>query len=152
MRTILVFTFFSILNFLPHQIFAQVKHFQGSWTKIGTTYVFEFDLYLNHRDNNVVTGHFDWKVVRFDEKSPQSRDYYKPKLGKTAKEFVRGTYNPTTKEYFLKGYKKDDPNWIISTDEYRLKLDEYDDISGKTKSNNTWKGRINGNAVKKETA
>ena len=41
---------------------------------------------------------------------------------------------------------------IISTDHYRLKLDENGDIGGDSKAHNTWKGRINGNAVKNDLA
>ena len=131
---------------------AQERHFQGTWTMIGTTYIFEFDLFLKHDANDNVVGHFDWKVVSYDKNSPSSKDYYEPKLGTKAKEFVRGTFNATTKEYFLKGYKKEDPHLIISTDHYRLKLDENGDIGGDSKAHNTWKGRINGNAVKNDLA
>jgi hypothetical protein len=137
---------------VSNNLIAQEKHFQGAWTMIGTTYVFEFDLYLKHDANNNVVGHFDWKVAKFDEHSPSSKDYYQPKIGKTAKEFVRGTFNPATKEYVLKGYKKDDPHMIISTDHYRLKLDENGDIGGDSKAHNTWKGRINGKEVKSDLA
>ena len=135
-----------------NQLLAQEKHFNGTWTLIGTTYVFEFDLYLKHDQSNNVAGHFDWKVANYDENSADSKRYYEPKLGSTAKEFVRGTFNPNTKEYFLKGYKKVDPHLIISTDSYRLKIDENGDIGGDTKAHNTWKGRINGNAVKNDLA
>ena len=135
-----------------NQLLAQEKHFNGTWTMIGTTYVFEFDLFLKHDQNNNVAGHFDWKVTKYDENSVDSKSYYEPKLGSTAKEFVRGTFNPNTKEYFLKGYKKEDPHLIISTDSYRLKIDENGDIGGDSKAHNTWKGRINGNAVKNDLA
>lgn len=152
MRKYFLLSLFALLSFNANDLFAQNQHFQGAWTMIGTTYVFEFDLYLKDGDWNNVTGYFDWKVANYDENSPASRDYYQSKLGTTAKEFVRGTYNPETREYILKGYKKEDPNEIISTDLYRLQLDENGDIGGDSKAHNTWKGRINGNALKKNTA
>jgi hypothetical protein len=152
MRNTFLFVLFATLMSVSNNLIAQEKHFQGSWTMIGTTYVFEFDLYLKHDANNNVAGHFDWKVTDYDKHSPASKDYYQPKIGKTAKEFVRGTFNPKTKEYFLKGYKKDDPHLIISKDHYRLKLDENGDIGGDSKAHNTWKGRINGKKVRKEIA
>jgi len=152
MRKYLLFAFFALLSLNPSELIAQEKHFEGTWTMIGTTYVFEFDLYLKHDAKNNVAGHFDWKVVNYDKHSPASKDYYQPKLGTAAKEFVRGSFNPTTKEYYLKGYKKEDPNLIISTDIYRLKVDENGDIGGDSKAHNTWKGRINGNAVQNDLA
>ena len=145
-----MFVLFVVLSFSSTCLTAQNKHFQGTWTMIGTTYVFEFDLYLKHEEGNNVTGYFDWEVVRYDENSLESKDYYQPKLGTTAKEFVRGKFNPKTKEYLLKGFKKDDPHQIISPDLYRLQLDENGDIGGDSKAHNTWLGRINGNDVEKE--
>ena len=152
MRNIFLTALFTLLSLSFNELIAQEKHFQGTWTMIGTTYVFEFDLYLKQDVANNVAGHFDWKVIKYDEQSPSSKDYYQSKLGTTAKEFVRGTFNPKTKEYYLKGYKKEDPQMIISTDHYRLKLDENDDIGGDSKAHNTLKGRINGNAVKNDLA
>ncbi len=152
MRKYFLLSLFALLSFNANDLVAQNKHFQGTWTMIGTTYVFEFDLYLNHDAENNVAGYFNWKVTDYDLNSPASRDYYQPKLGTTAKEFVRGSYNPETKQYLLKGYKKEDPNEIISTDIYRLQLDENGDIGGDSKAHNTWKGRINGKAVKKDMA
>ena len=152
MRKVFLFVLFVFLSLISNELIAQIKHFHGTWTMIGTTYVFEFDLYLKHEEGNKVAGHFDWKAVRYDENSPASIDYYQPKIGATAKEFVRGTFNPKTNQYLLKGYKKDDPQMIISTDIYRLQLDEYDDIGGDSKAHNTWLGRINGSAVKKNAA
>ena len=152
MRNFRLLILITSFTFSCTQLLAQENHFRGTWTMIGTTYAFEFDLFLKHDANNNVAGHFDWKVVQYDENSPESKDYYKPKLGTTAKEFVRGTFNPKTKEYILRGYKKEDPNLIISTDIYRLIIDDNGDIGGDSKAHNTWKGRINGNAVQNDLA
>ena len=147
MRKYILLTFFIYLNFSFVKLIAQEKHFQGTWTMIGTTYIFEFDLFLKHDTKNHVAGHFDWKVTNYDKHSLSSKDYYEPKLGATAKEFVRGHFDPAAKEYYLRGYKKEDLHLIISTDHYRLKLDENDDIGGESKAHNTWKGRINGKTI-----
>ena len=132
---------------MSHALSSQTQHFQGTWTKLGTTYVFEFDLVLKHAGNQV-EGYFNWKITRLDENELLSKTYYKDKIGLTAKEYVKGTYNPATKEYLLKGYKKDDPNAIIGLDTYRLKVDENGDLGGDTNANGSWKGRINGEEVK----
>lgn len=131
-------------------IFAQTKHFQGTWTKLGTTYVFEFDLYLNHTEGKNVDGYFDWKVTAPDEKNVYSTSHYNERLGTTAREYLKGTYDEKSKTYVLSGYKKDDPNLIIDPDDYILKVDENGDIGGKTKAHGTWKGRINGKPLEGE--
>ena len=87
----------------------------------------------------------DWDEYEeeYDEYDDASREYYSDKLGLTAKEYVKGTFDPAKNEYYLTGYKKDDPNLIIGIDTYRLKVDEYENIGGTTKANGSWKGRIN---------
>ncbi len=142
MKTLLFLSLFLLTSY-PDAA-CQTQHFRGSWTRIGTNYLFDFDLHLEHGAGNQVQGHFDWKFVQYDETDEFSVSYYRNKIGATAKEYVKGTWNPTTRTYHLKGYKKDDPNAIIATDEYLLKLDSDGDIGGETKSHNTWLGRING--------
>lgn len=147
MKKLLLLFFLGLFCSSASQLFGQNKHFQGTWTKVGTTYVFEFDLHLEHSKDNQVTGFFKWQVTGMDDKSKFSQDHYDSRLGTTAKEFVKGTFNPATKTYKLSGYKKEDPNLIISLDHYILKIDEKGDIGGNTRAHGTWKGRINGKPV-----
>ena len=56
-------------------LLSQSRHFQGSWTKLETTYVFDFDLYLKHDNNNTVEGYFEWKAVKYDTGSLSSEAY-----------------------------------------------------------------------------
>lgn len=126
---------------------AQIQLFHGTWTRLGTGYVFDFDLKLEHGAGNKVQGFFDWKFVQYDEKDPFSVSYYKDKIGLTAKEYVKGTYDPATKTYHVTGYAKDDPDAIISLDEYLLKVDGNGDLGGETRSQNTWLGRINAKSL-----
>ena len=127
---------------------AQTKYFQGNWTKLGTTYDFQFELTLHVARNNQVKGVFHWTFVQYDENFSPSKDYYESKLGLTAKEYVRGTYDPKTKQYILKGYKKDDPHQIIGLDLYRIKEDGTgNNIGGDTRAHHTWQGRINGKRI-----
>ncbi len=135
---------------LPTFLFSQNKHFQGAWSKLGTTYSFEFDLYLHHAENNKVEGFFDWKVANMDENSQLSINHYDSRIGTTAKEFVKGKYNPLKREYHIIGYRKEDPNLIISLDEYFLQVDKIGELEGKTKAHGTWKGRIKGKETNKE--
>jgi len=137
--SLLVTTFCLNLN-------AQTHLFHGSWTRVGTSYLFEFDLHLEHTGNNV-EGYFIWKFVQYDETDGFGADYYKDKIGLTAREYVHGTWNPADHSYHLKGYKKDDPNMIIALDEYLLRMDDNGDLGGDTCSHGTWLGRINANSL-----
>lgn len=130
-----------------HTLFCQTKQFKGTWTKINTTYIFEFDLILKINKTNQVEGYFNWKVVQSDEKDSFMQEYYEPRLGKTAKEYVKGTYDPVKGVYKLRGCKKDDPHQIIALDTYELAEDKAGDVGGKTFANGTWLGRINGKEV-----
>lgn len=125
---------------------AQVRQFKGTWTKINTTYVFEFDLILKHQGNKV-EGYFIWKVIQLDENSSFSKNHYKDRIGLTGKEFIRGSWYPSTNSYKFQGYRKEDPHQIIGLDYYELQLDEFDDIGGKTSTAGSWLGRINGKLV-----
>ncbi len=143
---------FLVLLLTSVSLSAQIKHFKGNWTKVGTTYDFAFDLYIKHLGGNQVEGVFSWEFVNYDENQPFSKDYYEEKIGQQAKEFVRGTYDQKTKQYYLKGYKKEDPNLIISLDHYRLKEDADGNIGGDTKALGTWLGRINGKVIRTDQA
>lgn len=138
----IIFTSLLIANFLVDAT-CQTQLFHGTWFRLGSDYLFEFDLHLEHGAGNAVSGYFNWKVVKYDENDAFGAEYYRDKLGMTAKEYVSGTWDATTHTYYLKGYHKDDPNAIIALDEYQLKVDENGDIGGETKSHGTWLGRIN---------
>ena len=129
-------------------LFSQTQQFNGTWTKVNTTYEFEFDLILEVKTSNRVEGYFIWKLVRSDENNTLSKQYYEKKMGMTGKEYVKGTYHSASGEYILRGYKKQDPNAIIGMDTYHLKLGENGDIGGTTNANGTWLGRIKGKQVR----
>ena len=136
----------SILLVATLNLSAQVRQFSGTWTKLNTTYVFEFDLILKHQGNKV-EGYFIWKVVQYDENSNTSKSHYEDRLGLTGKEYVRGSWYPSKNMYKFKGYRKDDPHQIIGLDHYELNLDQQGDIGGRTRTFGTWLGRINGKLV-----
>ncbi len=125
---------------------AQTHLFHGSWTRLGTGYLFDFDLHLEHTGNKV-EGYFNWKFVQYDETDGFGTEYYKDKIGLTAREYVQGTWNPAERSYHLKGYKKDDPHTIIALDEYLLRVDGNGDLGGDTRSHGTWLGRINAKSL-----
>lgn len=126
---------------------AQTHLFQGSWTRLGTSYRFDFELHLEHGAGNSVKGYFNWKFVQYDENDSFSVSYYRDKIGATAREYVSGTWNPADRTYRLKGYKTEDPHAIIAMDEYLLKVDGNGDLGGDTRSHDSWLGRINAKAL-----
>ncbi|MBK9017283.1 MAG: hypothetical protein IPM82_26295 [Saprospiraceae bacterium] len=145
MKTLLILGLFTA-TFLQNAD-CQTQLFHGTWTRLGSNYLFEFDLHLEHGAGNNVEGYFNWKFVQYDEEDAFSVSYYKDKIGATAKEYVRGTWDPTSHTYHLKGYKKDDPDTIIALDEYLLKVDGNGDLGGDTKSHDSWLGRINAKSL-----
>lgn len=145
MKTILATILLTVL--LAAGAIGQTHLYYGTWTRLGNEYIFEFDLHLEHSTGNKVTGYFNWKFVQYDKNDAFSVSYYEDKIGMTAKEYVSGTWDATARTYHFKGYKKDDPNAIIALDEYRLKVDGNGDLSGDTRSHDSWLGRINPKAL-----
>ena len=142
--------FLLILLSFSTSLLSQTQQFNGTWTKINTTYQFDFDLILKINNSNQVEGYFIWKVIKYDEKNMLSKKHYKNKINLTATEYVKGIYHPSKNEYVLKGYKKSDPHNIIGIDIYNLKLDKNGNLEGTTNANGSWLGRINGKQIEME--
>lgn len=132
------------LVFSSECLIGQTDQFVGSWTKEGTTYVFDFILILNHVGEGQVEGQFRWTVAKPDENAPQSVMWYQSKIGLQATEHVRGTFNSSTNELVIQGYRKDDPHMIIALDEYRLKVIGDHTLQGISKAHGSWEGIIDG--------
>jgi hypothetical protein len=65
------------------------------------------------------------------------------KVGKSAVEFVRGTYDATSHVLRLTGYSKTDPDTVISLDRYHLLLaDNGIVIGGMTATGGSWQGSL----------
>jgi len=65
------------------------------------------------------------------------------KVGLTAVEYVKGSYDQGTRMLTMEGYRKDDPNDIVSLDKYRLVLAEGSrSLEGKTWNHGGWRGRL----------
>lgn len=106
----------------------------GEWSNHEGFY-FTFSLNLEEQASGLFTGAFIWRL----EKSPRS--FEQPKLGTTAVEYVRGTYNTANRKLTLQGFRKDDPHQIIGIDRYELTLSENAELlAGATKDHGTWKG------------
>jgi len=142
--------FLCLILTISSTLSSQTLQFNGTWTKVSTTYKFDFDLILKVSSSNQVEGYFLWKVIEYDKNNILSKQHYEKKINLTAKEYVKGIYYPSKGEYVLKGYKKDDPDNIIGIDIYELKIDRNGELGGITNSNGSWLGRINGKQIEKD--
>jgi hypothetical protein len=90
---------------------------------------------LNPDAGGSIDGKINWPLRR----SPRSSD--QPKIGLSATEFVRGSYDPGARILRLSGYRKDDPNEVIGLDKDKLFLaDNGNALGGITESGGTWQG------------
>lgn len=109
---------------------------KGEWsTESGT--LLDFDLSLAETDNGRVEGQIRWtmrKTVR-----PDKMD----KVGLSAIEFVRGTFEPDG-SVTLTGYRKDDPdNLLVLLDQYRLQISpDAKSLNGLARNGGKWNGRV----------
>jgi hypothetical protein len=109
----------------------------GQWSSpFGTT--FSANVYLEAiGTSNGVQGNINWTMKSTPQESKQS------KIGLTAVEYIKGSYNPETRLLVMEGYRKDDPNNIITLDKYRLVLAEDSrSLGGATWNHGRWRGRL----------
>lgn len=122
-----------------------VGTWKGEWSN-HTGFYYTFILELREDKTGDISGEFIWKLI----KSPRSDE--QKKLGLTATEYVRGTYNSHSRKLNIKGVRKEDPNEIIGMDVYDLTLSKNGAVlEGKTENHGTWKGVFYGlRQLKKE--
>lgn len=143
----LVATVFFISGFPDGHVDAQnlgSSRWQGAWTS-PDRYLFQAEMTLTVANNGSVDGSIKWTLLRSPRGSEQS------KIGLTAMEHVKGTYDSSAKLVTMTGYRKDDPYTIIGVDVYRLLLaDRGNAIVGVTSANGTWEGRFSARKVQRE--
>jgi hypothetical protein len=108
----------------------------GSWSTASGT-LFDFDLTLA-RDNNALSGSIRWTMRR------TARSDKSDKIGHSANEFVRGTYDPLTGVVNLSGYSKDDPDDVlVMVDVYKLQISgEGRKLTGAARNGGKWNGKV----------
>ena len=100
----------------------------GDWTGKSAYFTAKMDL---TETSGRIDGRIVWTLMR---SSNPAKGY---KTGTSAVEFVRGSFDPTTRLAKLAGYRKDDPNDIIILDRYDLSLStDKQTLSGKSKNGN----------------
>jgi hypothetical protein len=135
----------SLLHFAPAAAASRSSHaspVDGLWNGFWTTYepgsqgfVYEAAMTLRSEANNSVAGQINWALRRSGRSSEDA------KVGKTATEFVRGSYEPASHVLRLEGYSKTDPDSVIGLDRYHLLLaDNGNVLGGLTATGGTWRG------------
>jgi hypothetical protein len=112
----------------------------GVWTSVSPKdagYVYFASFNMTVQPDNSIEGAITWTI----KASPRPEE--QAKIGLTGTEYVHGVYDEASKMAQFEGYKKDDPNSILSLDKYRLILAPNNQVlGGITWSNGTWQGLI----------
>lgn len=110
----------------------------GTWsTESGT--LFDFELRLGAIGENGLAGQITWTMRRTARPDKES------KIGLSATEWVRGSFDPVERTVRLKGERKDDPdNVLVMLDEYKLKISaDAKTLSGIARNGGKWNGKVN---------
>lgn len=109
---------------------------QGDWTN-PAGYLYTCEIILKVDQSNNIDGYINWIL----QKSPRADE--QAKIGLSAREYVKGTYDPQTRLFTFSGYEKDDLYSIIGLDNYKLTLSaDNNTLSGITEDNGPWDGQI----------
>jgi len=102
----------------------------GTWTGDWNSRSAHFKAAANlNESGGRVDGKILWTLIRHS--NPQKSQ----KGGSTAVEYVRGTFDPTTRAITLAGYRKEDPDNIVVLDRYNLTLSaDGKTMNGRSKS------------------
>jgi hypothetical protein len=110
---------------------------RGQWSTDSGT-LLDFELTLSDTPNNSVDGQIKWTLRRTVR--PDKVD----KIGQSAIEYVRGTFDPTTGSLKMSGYNKDDPNNVlVMVDDYKLTVSpDGKTLNGQAKNGGKWNGHV----------
>lgn len=110
---------------------------KGDWST-GTGALLDFELALSDTGNNSISGQIKWTLRRTTR--PDKMD----KVGLSAIEFVRGTFDPATGSLRMSGYGKDDPNNVlVMVDEYKLTVSpDNRTLTGLARNGGKWNGHV----------
>ena len=110
---------------------------KGEWSTSSGT-LLDIEISLTEAPANGLDGHIKWtlrKTVR-----PDKMD----KIGLSAIEYVRGTFDPATGAVVVNGFRKDDPNGVlVMVDDYKLTVSrDGKSLTGLARNGGKWNGRL----------
>ena len=114
-----------------------VGKWRGEWSTTSGS-LFDFELTLTSTGGRALDGQIRWTMRRTAR--PDKAD----KVGFSATEFVRGSYDPATQRVDLAGYDKSDPNgMLVMLDVYQLNLSsDGRTLNGLARNGGKWNGHV----------
>ena len=110
---------------------------KGDWsTTTGT--LLDIEITLNDTNNNGLDGQIKWTLRKTAR--PDKTD----KIGLSATEFVRGTFDPAAGAIKMSGYRKDDPDTVlVMLDDYKLTISpDGKSLTGLARNGGKWNGHL----------
>ena len=111
-----------ILFFFMHSCFAQSTYYKGEWTVKDKTDLFTCLVKIDIKKDGTATGEFIWKYISIDSSNAELVELYKGKKNKTGIEYTAGTYNAASSYMYLETVKHSDPDMILGSTKYFIKL------------------------------
>jgi hypothetical protein len=110
----------------------------GDWRSTSGAHL-TADVVLVIRESQRVEGEVVWVLRRTVDPSKQS------KIGLSATEFVRGTFDPVARKISFAGFRKDDPYGVLANlDKYRLTLSsDGNQMTGTSSNFGRWNAHFN---------
>ncbi|MFM9905556.1 MAG: hypothetical protein ACKVQJ_13415 [Pyrinomonadaceae bacterium] len=110
---------------------------KGDWTTLSGTQL-DFDLMLEETGSKSIQGNIHWTLRQ--SARPDKQD----KIGHSATEYVRGTFDSATGELSFSGYDKDDPDGVlVMLDVYKLHMTPGGHtLTGRARNGGKWNGNI----------
>jgi hypothetical protein len=130
-------TVFSIIIcFFPLLAWCQTtNYYKGEWSRATTSYNYSAFLKLTIR-GNVAEGEIIWKLVSADSLDKESFKEMQKKLSLSGIEVIKGSFGKKTSDLELAGISTIDPDNLIGTDVYTLKISlDRKILFGKTNAN-----------------
>ena len=121
----------------PAATFNPTGKWKGEWTTDSGT-LLDIEISLTDSQNNALDGQIRWTMRRTAR--PDKTD----KIGLSATEFVRGSFDPATGSVKMSGYSKDDPNNVlVMVDTYKLNISaDGHALSGLARNGGKWNGHL----------
>ena len=121
----------------PAATFNPTGKWKGDWSTDSGT-LLDIEVSLTDSQNNALDGQIRWTMRKTAR--PDKMD----KIGLSATEFVRGSFDPATGSVKMSGYRKDDPNNVlVMVDTYKLNISaDGHTLSGLARNGGKWNGHV----------
>ena len=121
----------------PTVTFDPAGRWKGQWSTDSGT-LLDIEISITNGQNNAFDGQIKWTMRKTAR--PDKMD----KIGLSATEFVRGSFDPATGSVKMSGYNKDDPNNVlVMLDSYKLNItSDGHTLSGVARNGGKWNGHL----------